>query len=210
VSSCAASGYDQLAAIYALEHTRNNVERAIDLLAQCGVQWEDVDGRQSPTTIDATGGEGKGKEKADAEPDDEENNKKSEKEVVSAITDYLRTSVFVVDKKGKGKLGDDDEGEGEEDENKATDAAVAEESAVEGIEEKVRNNNFLAILMYYLLSRIRNCMNFCVMCDKRLVSRYPRSLAHTHASHAHARTHHMHTHARTNARTTRTAPHHAC
>jgi hypothetical protein len=58
---------------------------------------------------------------------------------------------------------------------------VAEESAVEGIEEKVRNNNFLAILMYYLLSRIRNCMNFCVMCDKRLVSRYPRSLLLTHA-----------------------------
>lgn len=130
------SGYDQLAAIYALEHANNDVEKAIKILADCGMIWEDIDGRQEAGSNEQSAEE-KGKEKDN-----------SSKGVVSAIGNYLRSSVFV--SKGKEKEYD-----------------VADETD----EDKIKNNNFLAIMMYYMLSRIRNCMNFCIMCDTRLMSR---------------------------------------
>lgn len=114
---CEDAGYDQLAAIYALEQTKNDAESAIQLLATCGV----VDNDESEA--------GKGKEKLDD---------------VSAVRNYLKASMVITEP---------DQPEADPD------------------MEKMKHNNFLAIFMYYMLLRIRNCMNFCIMCDTRLVSR---------------------------------------
>jgi len=131
------AGYDQIAAIYALEVSQNDVNKAIKMLAEFGMESEDPDGRSKDQT-----------QKTSSDTSNEKDN------LISAMGNHLQSSKRVAKEKGKEKLNNG---------NAHRQASTNQ--------DKVKSNNFLATFMYYILSRIRNCMNFCIMCDVRLISR---------------------------------------